>query len=119
MSIRYNRVMAVAFLVIGVLLFLLSIATTQWISVVAGAVLALLGGLMLVNPMMRIESHEAQMRNPVGMTLKRHPLTSPADLAVEGNALRHRPTGKRIATLGFGAHRPDVETLRAQLSAHR
>ena len=118
-SIHYNRVMAIAFVIIGALLLLVSLLSQQWISVVAGAVLTVLGVLMTINPMIRIEPHEVQMRNPVGMTLKRYPLSSPADLAMEGAKLRHLPTGKRIAMLSFGAHRPDVEALRAQIQGRR
>lgn len=118
-KIGYNRIMAIAFVVIGALLLLLSLLTEQWISVFAGAVLTALGVLMTINPMLRVEPHEVQMRNPLGMTLKRYPVTSPADLAIEGKLLRHLPTGKRVAMLGFGAHRPDVEVLRAQLPNQR
>ncbi len=118
-SIGYNRIMAIAFIVIGALLFLLSLLTGQWISVFAGALLLALGVLMTVNPMVRIEPHEVQMRNPLGMTLKRYPVTSSADLAIEGKLLRHLPTGKRIAVLGFGVHQPDVAALRAQVPQQR
>lgn len=119
LSIHYNRVMAIAFVVVGALLLLVSLLTQQWISVFAGAVLTALGVLMTLNPMVRIEPHEVQMRNPLGMTLKRYPLTSPADLSLEGKVLRHVPTGKRIAHLGFGVHPPDAATLRTQVADRR
>lgn len=118
-SIHYNRVMAIAFVVVGALLLLVSLLTQQWISVVAGAVLTALGVLMTINPMVRIEAHEVQMRNPLGMTLKRYPLSSPADLSLEGKLLRHVPTGKRVAYLGFGVHAPDAAALRAQVPDRR
>lgn len=119
MSIHYNRIMAIAFVAIGALLIVASLLTQQWLSVAAGGVLTALGVLMTINPMIRIEAHEVQMRNPIGMTLRRYPLTSPADLAIEGKLLRHLPTGKRLAYLGFGVHGPDVATLRAQVPARR
>lgn len=118
-DIGYNKPMAIAFVISGALLLLVSLLTQQWISVFAGGVLTALGVLMTINPMIRIEPHEVQMRNPVGMTLKRYPITSPADLAIEGKALRHLPTGKRVATLGFGTHRPDVDALRRQVPHQR
>lgn len=118
-NIGYNRPMAIAFVIIGALLLLVSLLTQQWISVFAGAVLTILGVLMTINPMIRIEEHEVQMRNPIGMTLKRYPVSSPADLAIEGKALRHLPTGKRVATLGFGTHAADVDALRAQVPHQR
>lgn len=119
LSIHYNRVMTIAFVVVGALLLLVSLLTQQWISVFAGVVLTALGVLMTLNPMVRIEPHEVQMRNPLGMTLKRYPLTSPADLSLEGKVLRHVPTGKRIVYLGFGVHTPDAATLRAQVADRR
>lgn len=119
LSIHYNRVMAIAFVVIGALLLLASLLTQQWLSVIAGGVLTALGVLMTINPMVRVEAHEVQMRNPVGMTLKRYPITSPADLALEGRNLRHLPTGKRIVYLGFGVHGADADALRARLSSGR
>lgn len=118
-NVGYNRVMAIAFVIIGALLLLVSLLTQQWISVAAGAVLTALGVLMTINPMVRVEAHEAQMRNPLGMTLKRYPISSPADLVFEGKVLRHLPTGKRVAVLGFGAHGPDVAALRAQVPHQR
>lgn len=118
-SIHYNRVMAIVFVVIGALLLLVSLLTQQWLSVFAGGILTALGVLMTINPMVRIEAHEVQVRNPVGMTLKRYPIASPGDLALEGRNLRHLPTGKRVVHLGFGVHGPDAAALRAQVSSGR
>lgn len=119
LDIRHNRLLAIGLLVVGALLFLVSLLTQQWISVVAGAILAVLGVLMTVNPLVRIGQSEVQLRSPIGMTLKRFPVTSPGDLAVDGKALLHVPTGKRIAALGFGVNAADVDTLRAQLPTPR
>lgn len=117
LSIRYNRVMAVAALVVGVLLAAVSLLSQSWISVLAGVVLIALGSLMVVNPIVRVEPGEVQLRNPIGMTLKRFPVTSPQDLTLDGTTLRHVPTQKKIATLGFGANKDDVTSLKAQLGA--
>ncbi|NYF97557.1 hypothetical protein [Janibacter cremeus] len=116
MTIASNRFLAIALMVIGALLLIISLLDQQWISVVAGAVLALLGVLTFINPLIKVEPDEVQVRNPLGMTLKRFPVTSPADLALEGKTLRHVPTGKRITSLGFGVHGPDADALRTQLS---
>lgn len=115
LSIRYNRVMAIAFVVLGVLIALVSLLTSAWVTVATGVILVLLGTLTLINPMVRIEPHEVQLRNPLGMTLKRFPISSPGDLLLDGKALRHLPTGKRIASLSFGVHGPDVDALRASI----
>ncbi len=115
LDISYSRGLSIAGLVVGILLVVTSILTQAWISLFAGAVLTLLGILMLVNPMVRITPEEVQMRNQVGMVLKRYPVTSPQDLVIDGNALRHVPTGKRICSVGFGVDKQDVANLRAQL----
>lgn len=117
LNIRYNRIMAIAGLVVGILLMAISLLTQAWISLAAGAILTFLGVLMLVNPMLRIQQGEVQLCNPLGMVLKRYQVSSPQDLTIDGNALRHVPTQKRIASLGFGANKEDVTALRAQLGA--
>lgn len=119
LTIKYNRILSFALLVIGALLLIVSLVGQQWVSVLGGAVLTLLGVMMFINPIIKVESHEVQLRNPIGMTLKRFPVTSPADLALDGNTLSHVPTGKRIASLGFGVDGADADALRAQLSVQR
>jgi len=115
LDIRYSKGMAIAGLVVGILLMATSILTQAWISLAAGAVLTVLGILTLVNPMVRITQGEVQLRNPLGMVLKRYQVASPQDLVIDGKALRHVPTNKRIVTLGFGINKDDVANLRAQL----
>ncbi|WP_084342536.1 hypothetical protein [Janibacter corallicola] len=115
LDIRYSRAMAVAGLVVGILLMATSVLTQAWISLAAGAVLTVLGILTLVNPMVRITPEEVQLRNPLGMVLKRYPVTSPQDLVIDGKTLRHVPTNKRIVSLGLGINKDDVASLRAQL----
>ncbi|GAA1153343.1 hypothetical protein [Ornithinicoccus hortensis] len=115
MTIRYSKPLAITLLVVGLLLLGVSLMTEQWISVVAGGILALVGALNLANPTIKIEPHEVQLRNPLGMTLKRFPVTGPADLRFEGNRLVHVPQGKRITSLGFGFDKGDVSALRSQV----
>lgn len=115
LDIRYSRAMAVAGLVVGIFLMAMSVLTQAWISLAAGAVLTVLGILTLVNPMVRITPEEVQLRNPLGMVLKRYPVTSPQDLVIDGRTLRHVPTNKRIVSLGLGINKDDVASLRAQL----
>lgn len=117
MTVRYTKPLAIAALVVGVLLLAASLAGPQWIGVFAGAVLTLLGILQLVNPMLKVGSDEVQVRNPLGMTIKRFPVSSPADLVIDGKALRHVPSGKKVMSLGFGIDKGDVADLRSQLVA--
>ncbi|MFD1717837.1 hypothetical protein [Georgenia deserti] len=115
MKIRNNRALAITLLVVGVLLLLTSLAAQRLVGILAGAVLALAGVMMMINPMLNIERGEVQVRNPLGMTLRRFAVSSPADLRMAGNNLQHVPTGKKIAGLGFGADKSDVQRLRYQL----
>ena len=112
LTIRYSRPMAIAFAVLGAVIALISVLTSSWVTVVAGVVLLALGILQLVNPAVRIDAHEVRMCNPLGITLRRFPVTEPRDLVLDGRNLLHVPTGKRVAALGFGVHQPDVDSLR-------
>ena len=114
-TIRYNRPLALAALIVGILLFLVSLLGPQWIGVAAGVILTVLGALQLKNPMLRVTPNEVQVCNPIGMAVKRFPVSSPADLQFDGSTLRHVPNGKKIAMLGFGSDKGDVAALRAQL----
>lgn len=115
MTVGYGKTLAIALLVVGVLLLLVSLVGPQWIGVFAGAVLTLLGVLQLINPLLKIAPDEVRVCNPLGLTVKRFPLSAPADLALDGKTLRHVPSGKKIATLGIGAAQSDVAVLRSQL----
>ena len=117
LTIANNKVLSVALLVIGGLLLLVSLLQGEVITIFAGAVLTLLGALQLKNPVLKVQDGEAQLCNPLGMTIKRFPVSSPADLRLDGKKLHHVPTGKKIATLGFNCDQSDVESLRAQIPA--
>ncbi|TSD54374.1 hypothetical protein [Aeromicrobium piscarium] len=116
MTIRYHRGLAIAELVIGALLALTSILTGQGLGTAAGGILVALGVLMLVNPMAKVEPNEIQIRNPLGMTLKRYAVASPTDLRVDGKTLRQASDGKKLMSLGFGADGSDVAALRSQVT---
>lgn len=115
MTVRYARPLPIAALVVGVLLLALSLLGARSIGMFTGAVLTLLGILQLINPMLRIDAGEVRLCNPLGMTLRRFAVSSPADLTIDGKTLRHVPTGRKIAGVGFGADQADVAALRSQL----
>ncbi|WP_198663750.1 hypothetical protein [Jiangella endophytica] len=107
--------MAITALVVGVLLLAVSLLSPQPTGMFAGSVLALLGILQLANPMLRVDAGEVRVCNPLGMTIKRFDVSSPADLTMDGKVLQHVPSGKKIARIGFGADQEDVAALRSQL----
>ncbi|WP_053204650.1 hypothetical protein [Jiangella muralis] len=115
MTVRYARPLPIAALIVGVLLLAVSLLGSQSIGMFTGVVLTLLGILQLVNPMLRVDSGEVRLCNPLGMTIRRFTVSSPADLTIDGKVLRHVPSGKKIAGVGFGADQADVAALRSQL----
>ncbi|WP_092626303.1 hypothetical protein [Jiangella sp. DSM 45060] len=115
MIVRHARPLAVAALVVGALLLAVALLSPQPTGMFAGAVLAVLGILQLVNPMLRIDAGEVRVCNPLGMTMKRFAVSSPADLTIDGKVLRHVPSGKKVVAVGFAADKSDVAALRAQL----
>lgn len=115
-SISYSKPLSIVMVVVGALLLVASLFGPQWIGVFAGAVLTLLGILALVNPIVTIESTEVQLRSPLGFTTKRFPITSPADLRVDGKSLVFVPSGKKITSLGFGIDSADADRVRALVS---
>lgn len=114
--IRNGRPLFGALIAVGALLFLTSVLSSQVLGMVAGGVITLLGVLGLINPAVRVEPTEVRVCNPLGMTLRRYPVASPADLRFEGKRLLHVPTGKKIITLGMGHDSGDVQALRAQVT---
>ncbi|MDN5895548.1 MAG: hypothetical protein L0H93_16170 [Nocardioides sp.] len=114
-SLRYSKVLSISCLVVGILLFVVALLTAEWFSMLPAVILGLLGTLMLVNPMFVVHDGEAQMRSPLGFTTRRHPVTGPADLRAESKRLVHVPTGKKVASLGFGVDKGDVQRLRSSV----
>lgn len=112
-SLHHGRPLAVSAIVVGVLLLLVGALTGGLLQVLLGVLLGTLGVFMVLNPMVVFEDGEAQVRSPLGFTVRRFPISGPADLRVEGNKLVHVPTGKKVSSLGFGVRKTEVEQLRA------
>ncbi|WP_374999750.1 hypothetical protein [Aeromicrobium sp. CTD01-1L150] len=113
LSLRNSRTLSIAMIVVGVLMLLVGTGTGTWIQAVAGGLLTVVGILMSINPMVVLQDDEFQLRSPVGFTTRRFPVSGPADVRLEGNKLIHVPTGKKIASLGFGVDQSDAQKIRA------
>ncbi len=118
MTIRYVKWLPIASLIVGVLTLALAILVTQDVlNIIVGALLTLLGVLMLINPMVRIDADQVRLVNQLGMTVRRFPISSAADLRLDGKVLRHvAGNDKKIISLGFAADQDDVAALRTVLS---
>jgi len=117
LRIGFNKPLAIALLVVGALLLVISLALGKALTAAVGGILALLGILQLVQSPLVITSEEVQVRNPLGMTLRRFPVSSPSDLRIEGKRLMHMPTGKKVYTLGAAVNPSDVQKLRQLVAA--
>lgn len=115
MTLRYSRPLTIGILVVGVLLLVLSLATGEVLSIITGAILAVLGGLLMRTPIAVIEDGDLQRKNALGMTLKRFPVSGPADLRLDGNKVVHVATGKTAVSIGFGVDSTDAAAWRAWL----
>ena len=112
-SIHYSRGLAIAAAVVGVLLLLVGLLSGTVLNIFVGLLLGAFGVLTIRNPIAVITETEVQMRNPLGMTVRRFPISGPADLRIEGNKVIHAPTGKRAMSLGFGTRPADAEKVRS------
>lgn len=116
--IRFNPVLAALVLVVGVLLILVGVALGDTLQVVVGGIFVVLGVLNAVGTAAVVAPHEVQVKNPLQITMKRVPITSPADLRLDGKVLRRASDEKKIVNLGWGAARSsDIETLRQAIAA--
>ena len=113
MKLRYSKALTIGLIVVGALLLLISLASGDALGTTAGGLLAVVGVLLTLNPILVLADGEIQQKNALGMTLKRHPVSGPSDLLIDGNKMVHVPTGKRIGSLGFGADKSDVEQWRS------
>ncbi len=112
-SIHYSRGLAIAAAVVGVLLLLVGLLSGNVLNILVGLLLGAFGVLTIRNPIAVITETEVQMRNPLGMTVRRFPISGPEDLRIEGNKVIHAPTGKRAMSLGFGTRPADAEKVRS------
>lgn len=112
-SIHYSRGLAITATVVGVLLLLVGLLTGNVLNILVGLLLGAFGVLVLRNPIAVVTETEMQIRNPLGMTVRRFPVSGPADLRIEGNKVIHVPTGKRALSLGFGTRPEDAEKVRS------
>lgn len=115
-TIRHSRPLSIAVIVIGLLLIIIAALGDMPINYAIGGVIAIIGTLLLVQPLVELESYEVRSKSPGGMTRGTYPVRYPGDLDIRDGGLWHVPTGRRIANLGIGAHRPDVEALEAMIS---
>ena len=107
--VRYHTGLGIAALVMGVLMLVLGSA----VGVAAGVVFMVLGIAYIAGKVLVLTPTELQLKNPIGVTTKRFPVSGPSDLRMDGKTLYHVPQDKKVISLGFGVDKGDVERLRA------
>jgi hypothetical protein len=123
--VRMGKVLPVLTIVCaGVQLLVFSTNRNPLFGVVAVLLLAV-GILQMFSTMFVVSfgeggGGEVQMKNPLGMTVWRHPFGSVHDLTVDGNKLHVlRTDGKRKSVGGFAADAGDIAKLAAALNERR
>jgi hypothetical protein len=109
-KVRFAKWFSLTMLIVGALLCLSAVLTERYISLFPGIVLALVGVLSMINPAYVVEPHEVQVRNMLGMTLRRLPLRGPLDLRVDEKAVWFVPTGKRVMG-NFGLDKAGIQQV--------
>lgn len=105
-------------LVLGAVLLTLNVLIqAPLISILLGVLVMAVGVGTLRVPPVVITLHEVQQRNLLGAVVRRQAIESLADLQIEQKRLVQVSTGKRIAYLGVGMRRGDIEALATAIAS--
>jgi len=115
LRVGLNRILAVFLLGTSALNMYVFMATSKTMQLGLAALFGVLGLLYMFGNVLVVTATEVQIKNPLGMTLKRYPIGSIADLELrEKNKLYLGE--KKIASLGFVAAGTDVHRLRQAIA---
>ena len=76
-----------------------------------GVMMGLIGLVYAFGPVLVIEGHVVQQKNPFGMTLRTHVFESPHDLEIEGRKLWVQTSDRRAKVTGLLANARDWRAL--------
>lgn len=113
MRVGHNRGMAGIVIVAGSLSLGLGLLAGTFTSILVGVVVVAMGVLYVVNPMAVVHDGEMEIRNPLGMTLRRVSYSNRRDLVVRGGRVFVR-CGTTEQTTGVGGmmvSRTDLDAL--------
>lgn len=92
--VHYAKGWAVTILVLGVLCLVLALMTRLWMTGAVGAMNTVLGILMLSRPLYVLGDGALQVKNLLGMTLKRYSYSSLSEFDVRADgSIWHQPPG--------------------------
>lgn len=115
--VRYQPLWGGLMLCAAVFILAVGLLLAEPIQLVVGTVNLLLGALFLGQPWIVVTSHEIQVRNLLGMTLKRHTYGSLAELSVVDGAI-HKD-GAKLLGKSFVARSDDWERVLAAVQGGR
>ena len=120
-----NKILGILSLCVAGLNLITFTITGAGMQAALGAIFTLLGLMQLLGPALVIEladsgSGEVLVKNPFGMTLRRHAFASLRDIQVDGSKLHvTRTDGDRKKLGGFGVDGSDMRRLAATLDQRR
>jgi len=117
--VRYARWWAVAMIVMSALLLAMAPFVRTWTTGLVGGVNLVVGILMLTRPLYVLSSGVLEIKNLLGMTIRRIPFASFSEFEIDGDGkIWHTPRGgakRRIRITRFmidgGDYRRFVDTL--------
>lgn len=92
--VHYAKGWAITILVLGVLCLVLAPLSRLWMTGVVGAMNTVLGIMMLIKPLYVLGDGALQVKNLIGMTLKRYTYSSLSEFDVRPDgSIWHQPPG--------------------------
>ncbi len=82
-----------------------------------GVLMGIIGLVYALGPVLVIEGHAVEQKNPFGMTLRTHVFASPHDLAIEGRKLWVQTSERRVKIGGTLANAKDWRALADAIAA--
>lgn len=116
-SVRYKPGFSVIMFVAGTFMLGVGLLIGEPLQLLLGTMNIALGFGFATQPIWVLTESQIQMRNLLGMTLKRHDYGSLAELEIRGSAVHRREDGKKLTSKSFVGRNDDwaavVEAIEA------
>jgi hypothetical protein len=122
LKIRQNRVFAIVILSCAIFILFVSFLIGPSLNLIIGFLNLFIGIKMLTQPVLVITDQEIEIKNLLGMTMKRVPFNSYAELEIEEGSLYVNQGGMRTRATRvsrFLHHGPDLENLHELIAANK
>lgn len=109
-EVHHNRFMVGFMLLISCLSLILAVLFADALQTLMGALLLVFSVLMWRQPLLVITDTEIQLRNSLGITLRRLPYTR-QEVRIDGSAIWVKQ--QRLPVVAWITHKPDMQRLKA------